>query len=80
VDFDSSRRRIASFLSSGLKVGKSPAGKALRFVHRGSHDSIDTTYELIANYLDDEQLKRIVPPDVELRSGVADLEPIGSGC
>jgi effector-binding domain-containing protein len=30
---------------SGLKVGKSPAGKALRFVHRGSYDSLDTTYE-----------------------------------
>ena len=42
---------------SGLKVGKSPAGKALRFVHRGSHDSMDTTFELISNYLDEKQLK-----------------------
>ena len=42
---------------SGLKVGKSPAGKALRFVHRGSHDSMDTTFELITNYLDEKQLK-----------------------
>jgi effector-binding domain-containing protein len=42
---------------SGLKVGKSPAGKALRFVHRGAYDSLDTTYELITNYLDEKQLK-----------------------
>ena len=42
---------------SGLKVGKSPAGKALRFVHRGSYDSLDTTFELISNYLDEKQLK-----------------------
>jgi effector-binding domain-containing protein len=42
---------------SGLKLGKSPAGKALRFVHHGSYDSLDTTYELITNYLDEKQLK-----------------------
>ena len=42
---------------SVLKVGKSPAGKALRFVHRGSYDALDTTYELITNYLDEKQLK-----------------------
>jgi effector-binding domain-containing protein len=42
---------------SGLKVGKSPAGKALRFVHRGSYDSLDTIFELISNYLDEKQLK-----------------------
>ena len=42
---------------SGLKVGKSPAGKALRFVHRGSYDFLDTTFELISNYLDEKQLK-----------------------
>ena len=42
---------------SGLTVGSSPAGKALRFVHRGSYDSLDTTFELISNYLDEKQLK-----------------------
>ena len=30
---------ISTINVSGLKVGKSPAGKALRFVHRGSYDS-----------------------------------------
>jgi effector-binding domain-containing protein len=41
---------------SGLKVGKSPAGKALRFVHRGSYDSLDTTFERTSNYLDEKHL------------------------
>jgi effector-binding domain-containing protein len=42
---------------SGIKVGKSPAGKALKFVHRGSYDAMDATYELITNYLDEKQLE-----------------------
>ena len=40
-----------------LTVGKSPAGKALKFVHRGSYDAMDATYELITNYLDEKQLE-----------------------
>ena len=39
-----------------LAVGKSPGGKALKFVHRGSYDSMDSTYDAITNYLDDKQL------------------------
>jgi effector-binding domain-containing protein len=39
-----------------IKVGKSPTGKALKFVHRGSYDSMDTTYEAITNYLDEKRL------------------------
>ena len=39
-----------------IKVGKSPTGKALKFVHRGSYDSMDATYEAITNYLDDKRL------------------------
>jgi effector-binding domain-containing protein len=39
-----------------ITVGKSPAGKALKFVHRGSYDSMDTTYEGITNYLDEKQI------------------------
>jgi effector-binding domain-containing protein len=38
-------------------VGKSPGGKALKFVHNGSYDSMDTTYELITNHLDDKKLE-----------------------
>jgi effector-binding domain-containing protein len=40
-----------------IAVGKSPAGKALKFVHRGSYDAMDTTYEAITNYLDDKHLE-----------------------
>jgi effector-binding domain-containing protein len=43
--------------NSGVTVGKSPAGKALKFVHRGSYDAMDTTYEAITNYLDEKQLE-----------------------
>ena len=42
---------------SDITVGKSPAGKALKFVHRGSYDAMDTTYEAITNYLDEKQLE-----------------------
>jgi effector-binding domain-containing protein len=40
-----------------IAVGPSPSGKALKFVHRGSYDAMDTTYEAITNYLDDKQLE-----------------------
>lgn len=39
-----------------IAVGPAPSGKALKFVHRGSYDAMDTTYEAITNYLDDKQL------------------------
>lgn len=39
-----------------IAVGPAPSGKALKFVHRGSYDAMDTTYEAITNYLDDRQL------------------------
>jgi effector-binding domain-containing protein len=40
-----------------IAVGKAPSGKALKFVHRGSYDAMDATYEAITNYLDDKQLE-----------------------
>lgn len=40
-----------------LSVGQSPAGKALKFIHRGSYDAMDETYEKITNYLDDKKLE-----------------------
>ena len=39
-----------------IAVGAAPSGKALKFVHRGSYDAMDTTYEAITNYLDDRQI------------------------
>lgn len=40
-----------------IAIDKAPAGKALKFVHRGSYDAMDTTYEAITNYLDDKRLE-----------------------
>jgi effector-binding domain-containing protein len=37
-----------------LAVGQAPTGKALKFVHRGSYDAMDSTYEAITNHLDDK--------------------------
>ena len=40
-----------------IAAGQSPDGRALEFVHRGSYDSLDDTYEAITNYLDDKRLE-----------------------
>jgi effector-binding domain-containing protein len=42
---------------SDLKVGKSPVGTALKFVHRGSYDAMDTTYDAITHHLDERKLE-----------------------
>jgi effector-binding domain-containing protein len=39
-----------------IATGQSPSGQALKFVHRGSYDSLDNTYEAITNYLDDKRI------------------------
>jgi effector-binding domain-containing protein len=39
-----------------IAVGKSPSGRALKFTHHGSYDSMDSTYEAITNFLDERQL------------------------
>ncbi|MDR6951491.1 effector-binding domain-containing protein [Ancylobacter sp. 3268] len=41
----------------GLEFSASPAGKALRFTHRGPYDAMDPTYEQIANLLDAKDLE-----------------------
>ena len=40
-----------------IAIGQAPSGKALKFVHRGSYDAMDSTYEAITNYLDDKRLE-----------------------
>jgi effector-binding domain-containing protein len=44
-------------LTKDMSIGKSPEGKALKFVHRGSYDNMDNTYEAITNHLDDKKLE-----------------------
>jgi effector-binding domain-containing protein len=56
-------------ISSGL----SPEGRALKFIHRGSYDALDNTYEAITNYLDD---KRLEAKDLFIEEYVTD--PIGA--
>jgi effector-binding domain-containing protein len=44
-------------LPKDVGMGKTPEGKALKFVHRGSYDNMDNTYEAITNHLDDKKLE-----------------------
>ncbi|HEX2137559.1 MAG TPA: GyrI-like domain-containing protein [Microvirga sp.] len=39
-------------LSPEVRFGKTPEGKALRFVHKEAYDEIDSTYETIEAYLE----------------------------
>ena len=50
-------RAPASPPQGDIKVGKSPTGTALKFVHRGSYDEMDTTYEAIAHHLEEKNLE-----------------------
>jgi effector-binding domain-containing protein len=40
-----------------MGVGQSPEGHALKFIHHGSYDDLDNTYEAITNYLDEKRLE-----------------------
>jgi effector-binding domain-containing protein len=40
----------------GITIGQSPDGKVLKFVHRGSYDDMNQTYEAITNFLDEKGL------------------------
>jgi effector-binding domain-containing protein len=44
-------------LAKDITSAKSPEGKALKFVHRGSYDNMDNTYEAITNHLDEKKLE-----------------------
>lgn len=53
-----------------IAVAKSPEGKALKFIHRGSYDAMDTTYDAITNYLDERKLEA---KDLFLEEYVTDI-------
>jgi effector-binding domain-containing protein len=44
-------------LAKNRSMGQSPEGKSLKFVHRGSYDNMDNTYEAITNHLDEKKLE-----------------------
>lgn len=39
-------------LGGDVKLSQTPAGKAIRFGHKGAYDNIDETYEVLTAYLD----------------------------
>jgi effector-binding domain-containing protein len=47
----------ADELPGGVKIGESPSGKVIKFLHRGSYDDIDSTYDLITAFLDEKGLE-----------------------
>jgi effector-binding domain-containing protein len=51
------RPDAAPGLPDGMRIATSPAGKTMKFEHRGSYDEIDTTYEAITAYLDEKGLE-----------------------
>jgi effector-binding domain-containing protein len=57
--------------TDGLRFGTTPAGKALRFAHKGSYESIDSTYETLTAYLD---AKDIVVQDRFVEEYATDLK------
>ena len=44
-------------LGKNMSMGQSPEGRSLKFVHRGSYDNMDNTYEAITNHLDEKRLE-----------------------
>jgi effector-binding domain-containing protein len=49
--------RPAEAGSAEPRVRDVPAGRALRFTHRGSFDNMDSTYEALTNHLDEKRLE-----------------------
>ncbi|MFV0280101.1 MAG: GyrI-like domain-containing protein [Rhodoblastus sp.] len=41
-------------LGPDAKAGETPAGRAIKFQHRGAYDDVDATYEAITAYLDEK--------------------------
>ncbi len=53
----------------GLRVGPARTGKAIKFVYRGAFDAMDSTYELISNYIDS---KKINAEDLSIEEYITD--------
>jgi len=60
----------AATLPEGIRFARTPSGKALRFVHKGPYDEIDSTYEAITAYLD---AKTITVRDMFIEEYATDL-------
>jgi effector-binding domain-containing protein len=60
-------------LSPEVSVGKTPEGKALRFVHKGPYADIDSTYEAVTAYLD---AKGLIVKDMFLEEYLTQLTKV----
>lgn len=58
-------------LGPDIRISQTPAGRALRFVHKGPYDDVDSTYEVITAYLD---TKGITVRDAFIEEYVGDLK------
>jgi len=58
-------------LTPEIKFGKTPEGKAFRFVHKDAYEEIDGTYETITAYLD---AKDIVARDAFIEEYVSEMK------
>jgi effector-binding domain-containing protein len=61
-------------LGRDVRFGAIPGGKALRFVHKGSYEDIDSTYETITAYLD---AKGVAVKDTFIEEYATDLTDPG---
>lgn len=60
----------APTLSEGIRLGRTPEGAAVRFLHKGPYDDIDSTYETVTAYLD---VKGVVVKDTFIEEYLNDL-------
>jgi effector-binding domain-containing protein len=44
-------------LGKNMSMGQSPEGKALKFIHRGSYDNLEDTYEAITNHIEEKKVE-----------------------
>ncbi len=58
-------------MGAETRFGHTPAGRALRFVHKGPYDDVDSTYEAITAYLD---AKGITVRDAFIEEYIGDLK------
>lgn len=55
IPVDQDLKNLGKGMSIG--IGNSPEGPTLKFIHRGSYDNMDNTYEAITNHLDEKKLE-----------------------
>ncbi len=48
----------ANLPRGAVTLGQSPAGKALKFVYRGSYDAMEAFYESIVHFFDEKRIER----------------------